>query len=1094
MQVPPLHNLMPKLQLCQRAAPTRVDVPNNIDIEAIEAAANWAKTQTCDICTGDLSKDTPHANGDDTWRYAEQGPAWVAACDNQVRTADGTTLVYARHAYHVRCLQLHRRTLQEERASPTVLCFGCQNPVVRFGNPDPLPDLNTRNPPGNEPEIPLVDRVKSMLLLFMELDNPMTRLVFSDRMVRDMEKLRRLPESILSEWAESNNIMFDSVDLLAKTKNDSEAASMVIQDGDMLQPEVVPDQPPNWSLPLIDNSSGQAAYWVMVYKVARAYWDFVTSNEQQPHNGYGVIASEEFAQSYPELHMVLTYFGAYHFWHHEIVVDVLKHWEEDLQKEENAAIRDSGEDMEHQMADLKAKRRMLFYNGTANPDTRAFVMDPLAAFLQEGQPVLYKAVRDYFHQRGEQGSMNQFRDDDAPLQPGELGYRDRGQELYNLLRERDQNVKEIIQILEEVRGMDGGPLSTQVDGEPSSLVTMAVATGNLEVVKAVLLVMDDEHIDDGQWVNMAGSNGIRPLYMAVEEFVMQGRSGLEIIKMLLRYHASLYDTSLMPRSTTLWRTPRELAEGHAAAKSGLPTRNPGENAQEAARFLKEAERVLSAARHGEGMADLHNYLYTFPTKAQALQMRRASQYTEGRTHFYLQARGPEEVNLHPKEFCDVVEDFWLEYIDLLGTMAPFQFQFSKTWDEMMWRFRSGTYTTDSITHLATFLANSSEESYPLHPSMKVFNTMPALKRRIEHSFTMRIAPPSDSEAEKMIRLIRQYNGASELRDMFAQGGPHEKRNLANAYFQDAKMEEETAPWLWTPLTYAIKIGAFEIVHMLLTENKDFTVDANLASIDLNIVSDRFLARDANTVWRPLKLALEEARTTRRMGFEAIKLLRLHGANPHFPDYKTGTTILESARQMVWSEDAVENARLVSQVERLLTAGRVTQEQPGSPMRIVPSPILRTTSDEELTMQQKSPVLLKLQDSFMSVEFQGEFLRAVDEVWRRYTRDGRFDRAVVWYEILLAIKHFNPQGLAGYDYEFLVRRSIRDLFVRAGFEQREQRDIDEQDADPIFDLMAAKSRVRDKAAEAAAQRMEVDNDALRRDEREPNPVRRRSSRD
>ena len=214
MQVPPLYNLMPKLQLCQRVAPTRVDVPNDIDIEALEKAANWAKTQTCEICAGDLSKDTPDANGDDTWRYAEQGPPWVAACDNQVRTADGTTLVYARHAYHVRCLQLHRRRLQQEGASPTVPCFGCQNPVVRFGKPDPLPDLDTRNPPNNEPENPLVDRVKSMLLLFMEHDNPNTRLVFSDRQQRDMEKLRRFPDSMLSEWAESNNIMFDSADLL----------------------------------------------------------------------------------------------------------------------------------------------------------------------------------------------------------------------------------------------------------------------------------------------------------------------------------------------------------------------------------------------------------------------------------------------------------------------------------------------------------------------------------------------------------------------------------------------------------------------------------------------------------------------------------------------------------------------------------------------------------------------------------------------------------------------------------------------------------------------------------------------------------------
>ena len=90
---------MPKLQLCQRAAPTRVDVPNDIDIEALEAAVNWATTQTCEICAGVLSKDTPDVNGDDMWRYAEQGPAWVAACDNQVREADGT-LVYARHAFH----------------------------------------------------------------------------------------------------------------------------------------------------------------------------------------------------------------------------------------------------------------------------------------------------------------------------------------------------------------------------------------------------------------------------------------------------------------------------------------------------------------------------------------------------------------------------------------------------------------------------------------------------------------------------------------------------------------------------------------------------------------------------------------------------------------------------------------------------------------------------------------------------------------------------------------------------------------------------------------------------------------------------------
>ena len=1090
MQVPPLYNLMPKLQLCQRVAPTRVDVPNDIDIEALEKAANWAKTQTCEICAGDLSKDTPDANGDDTWRYADQGPPWVAACDNQVRTADGTTLVYARHAYHVRCLQLHRRTLQQEGASPEVRCFGCQNPVVRFGKPDTLPDLDTRDPPNNEPEIPLVDRVKSMLLLFMELDNPMTRLRFSDRMVRDMEKLRRFPESILSEWAKSNNIMFDSADLLEKTKNDSEAASMVIQDGNTLQSEVVPDQPPSWSLPLIDNSSGQAAYWVMVYKVAGAYWDFVTSNGEQPHQGYEIIASEEFAGLYPELHMVLTYIGASHFWHHEIVVDVLKHWEEDLQKEENAAIRDSGEDTEHKMADLKAKRRMSFYNGTANPDTGAFVMDPLAAFLQEGQPVLYKAVRHYFEQRGEQGSMNQFRDDDAPLQPGELGYEDWGQQLYNLLREQDQDVEEIIRILEEVRGVDEGPLLTQVDGEPSSLVTMAVATGNLEVVKAVLLAMDEEHIDDmGQWVNMAGPNAIRPLHMAVEEFVMQGRSGLEIIKMLLKWHASLYATSPVPRSTTLWRTPRELAEGHAAAKSGLPTHNPGGNAQEAAKFLKEAERVLSAARPGEGMADLHDYLYTFPTKAQASQMRRASQYTETKTHFFLSARGPEEVNLHPKEFCDVVEEFWLEYMLLSGKAAPFKFQFSKTWDEMMWRFRHGPGTVDSIKHLATFLANSSEESYPLHPSMKYFNTMPALERRIKHSFTMRIAAPLPSEVEKMIRLIRQHDGASELRDMFAQGGPHEK-NLANAYFRDAEMDKET-PWLWTPLTYAIKIGAFEIMHMLLTEDKDFTVDANLASI----ASSKDQARDADTLWRPLEVALEEARTTRRMGFEAIKLLMLHGANPHFPDYKTGNTILESARQMGWSEDAVENARLVSQVERLLRAESVIRPQPDGAMMIVPNPILRTTSDEELTMQQKSPVLLEFQNSFMSVDFQGLFLRAVDEVWRRYTRNGRFDRAVVWYEILLAIKNWNPQGSAGVNYEFFVRMSIRDLFVRAGFEEREQRDFDEEDADPRFDIMAAKSRLRDKAAaEAAAQRMEVDTDALRRDERDPNPVRRRSSRE
>ena len=1090
MQVPPLHNLMPKLQLCQRAAPTRVDVPNHIDIKALEAAAKWAKEQTCEICAGDLSKDTPDVNGDDTWRYAEQGPAWVAACDNQVREADGT-LVYARHAFHIRCLQLHRRTLQEQGASPEVPCFGCQNPVVRFGKPDPLPDLDTRDPPNNEPEIPLVDRVKSMLLLFMELDNGNTRLVFSDRMVRDMEKLRDFPDAMLSEWAESHNIMFDSADLLAKTKKDSEAASIIIQHGDTLQPEVVPGQPPNWSLPLIDNSSGQAAYWVMVYKVAGVYWDFVTSNEKEPHQGYEIIASEEFAGLYPELHMVLTYIGAYHFWHHEIVVDVLKHWEEDLQKEENAAIRDSGEDMEHKMADLKAKRRMLFYNGTKNPDTGAFVMDPLAAFLQEKQPVLYKAVRDYFDQRGEQGSMNQFRDDDAPLQPGEQGYRDRGQELYDLLREQDQDVKAITQILEESRGMVGGPLSTQVDGEEFGLVTMAVARGNLEVVKAVLLAMDEEHNDDvdGQWVNMAGPNGVRPLHMAVEEFVMQGRSGLEIIKMLLWYDASLYTTSPMPRSTILWRTPRELAEGHAAAKSGLPTSNPGENAQEAAQFLTVGERVLAAARPGEGMADLHKFVHSFPTKAQALQMRRASQYTETMTYPVLQSRGPEEVNLHPKEFCDVVGEFWLEYMLLSGKAAPFKFQFSKTWDEMMWRFRSGTYTTDSITHFATFLANSSEESYPLHPSMEDFNTMPALKRRIEHSFSMRVAPPSDSEAEKMIRLIRQYDGASELRDMFAQAGPHEK-NLANAYFRDAEMDKET-PWLWTPLTYAIKIGAFEIMHMLLTEDKDFTVDANLASI----AGSEDQARDADTLWRPLKLALEEARTTRRMGFEAIKLLMLHGANPHFPDYTTGVTILKSTREMVWSEDAIENARLVWQVESLLAAEPVIRQQPDDAMMTVPNPILRTTSDEELTMQQKSPVLLEFQNSFMSVEFQGEFLRAVDEVWRRYTKDGRFDRPVVWYEILLAIKNWNPEGLAGVNYEFYVRRSIRYLFLRAGFEERKQRDLDEEDANPIDDLMAAQSRVRDKAAaEAAAQRMEVDTDALRRDEREPNPVRRRSSRE
>ena len=779
MQVPPLHNLMPKLQLCQRAAPTRVDVPNDIDIEALEAAANWATTQKCEICEGVLSKDTPDVNGDDMWRYAEQGPAWVAACDNQVREADGT-LVYARHAFHIRCLQLHRRRLQEQMSPPTVLCFGCQNPVVRFGNPDPLPDLDTRDPPNNEPEIPLVDRVKSMLLLFMELHNGNTRLDFSDRMVRDMEKLRDFPESMLSEWAESHNIMFDSADLLAKTKNNSEAASIIIQHGDTLQPEVVPGQPPNWSLPLIDNSSGQAAYWVMVYKVAGAYWDFVTEHEQEPHRGYEIIASEEFAGLYPELHMVLTYFGAYHFWHEEIVVDVS---EEDLQKEENAAIRDSGEDMKHQMADLRAKRRMLFYNGTKNPDTGAFVMDALAMHMQEKQPVLYKALRDYFDQRGEQESMNQFRDDDAPLQPGELGYRTPGQQLYDLLREQDQDVAAITHILEDVRGMDAGPLLTQVDDEPSSLVTMAVATGNLEVVKAVLLVMDDERIDDGQWVNMAGPNGIRPLHMAVEEFVMQGRSGLEIIKMLLEYHANLYATSPVPRSTILWRTPRELAELHAAAKSGLPTSNPGGNAEEAAQFLTAAEKVLSAARPGEGMADLHKHVHSFPTKAQALQMRRASQYTETMTYPVLQARGPEKVNLHPKEFCDVVEDFWMEYMHLLGPMAPFQFQFSKTWDEMMWRFRSGFFhTTDSITHFATFLANSSEESYPLHPSMKDFNTMPALKRRIEHSFTMRIAPPSVSEAKKMIRLIRQYDGASELRDMFAQGGPHEKKILQTPTF------------------------------------------------------------------------------------------------------------------------------------------------------------------------------------------------------------------------------------------------------------------------------------------------------------------------